>query len=280
MFEDFMGFIGSGFEGLIKFAQDVLTGQSTSINAIWDGVSNIGGGIIMTIATQILVICMLLELIQVAQRFDTVTFEKGTKIMTKFILAKLAIEQAPNLLRGIFETVNIIITNISSAGFSGATFHEAETIWSVILDNYNSLGFLEKIPAQLLMFVVGIVLLVCGIILVLTAYGRMFEILVYCFICPIPIAFLPIGNGDGSGFSSVTMGFFKYFAAACLQGVIMLGCIRIFHTINVASAVEVAGIGDGDYWSSVLTLLITSFALVAAVKQSGTFAKNALGISG
>lgn len=223
---------------------------------------------------------MLLELIQVAQRFDTITFEKGTKIMTKFILAKLAIDQAPNLLRGIFETVNIIITNISSAGFSSATFHEAETIWSVILDNYDSLGFLEKIPAQLLMFVVGIVLLVCGIILVLTAYGRMFEILVYCFICPIPIAFLPIGNGDGSGFSSVTMGFFKHFAAVCLQGVIMLGCIRIFHTINVASAVEVAGIGDGGYWSSVLTLIITSFALVAAVKQSGTFSKNALGIHG
>ena len=81
-----------------------------------------------------------------------------------------------------------------------------------------------------LTIVLFIVIWLCGLISTALAYGRVFELLVYLVIAPIPVAFLPLSGGN-EHYSRITINFFKNFIAVSLQGVLMFMMFIIYGAI-------------------------------------------------
>ena len=84
----------------------------------------------------------------------------------------------------------------------------------------------DSVWSALGLIVVALIVLlaikICGLLIQVIAYGRMFEICVYVVASPLPISFLPLGNGNGEGFNRITIKFLRSFAAVCFQGVLMI----------------------------------------------------------
>lgn len=121
---------------------------------------------------------------------------------------------------------------------------------------------------------------VCGLLIQVIAFGRMFELYVYLAVSPLPCAFFPMGDGSGGGISRVTMKFFKSFIAVCLQGVMIIICIRIFYMIvgSALTALIATAIGGADATTVVsdlcYTMLMAGIVLVMAVAKCGSWAKG------
>ena len=123
----------------------------------------------------------------------------------------------------------------------------------------------------------------CGLLVQVMAYGRMFEL--YCLLCisPLPCAFYPLGDGSGGGFSRITRKFLLNFVGVCLQGVMIIVCIKIFNIIMVSAVDNMSGgvgLGSGDAATNISNLcysmLLGGIVLVMSCAKSGQWAKSVL----
>jgi len=128
--------------------------------------------------------------------------------------------------------------------------------------------------------ILALAILAAGLFIQVVAFSRMFEIYVYIAVSPLPAAFFPLGNGDGTGFSRITARFIRGFAAVCLQGVIMILCLNIFGTIMATAVAGMTPPVGTDGVASVIGLatamLLGSIVLVMSVAKAGSWAKSIL----
>lgn len=121
---------------------------------------------------------------------------------------------------------------------------------------------------------------ICGLLIQVIAFGRMFELYVLLAVSPLPCAFFPLGDGSGGGMSRITQKFFKNFIAVCLQGVMIIVSIRIFYMIvgTALTALITAATAGSDPTTVVTdlcyTMLLAGIVLVMAVAKCGTWAKS------
>jgi hypothetical protein len=107
----------------------------------------------------------------------------------------------------------------------------------------------------------------------------MFELYVYLAVSSVPLAFFLLGNGDGTGFSRISMKFLRAFAAVCMQGVMMLICLRAFGIIMTEVIVSGAedALLDSNASAAVsqlaYTMLLGAIVLVMSVVKCGSWAK-------
>ena len=124
------------------------------------------------------------------------------------------------------------------------------------------------------------------------AFGRVFELLVYVAISPIPIAFLPLSGGN-ENYSRITINFLKNFIAVSLQGVLMylnliiygLICdsrvdifLKQFETeVNGFKQFQIPGGTEMSALTSILVeMAIYSIIMVLAMAKCGSWAKSAI----
>lgn len=264
------------FDSMVLQASDVLTGGIT--NSLWSSVVSLSSALV-PFCNIIIGICMLIELAQVASKVDLVKWEHGLKIGCKLALAKVCIEVAPTFLHACYNQASIFITYMAGSGSVVSLGGTVGTILDGYIDNISGLGNALGLLVSTLLLQMGIK--VCGIVVVVIAYGRMFEILVYLLVSPIPCAFFPMGNGNGDGISRITVKFFKSFIAVCLQGLMMFMCIRLFGLIigtaftdmvaaTVGSGVDASTMVSDLCWDMILFTII----LVMAVAKCGGWAKS------
>jgi len=289
------------FDKSIENATRILSGELTlnqSVDAIWSLVQNSIMPAFTGFAMTIIVICLLLELAQVTAKVDAMKFEVGIKLAVKLVLAKVAVENAPTVLLAMWRQAGVFVRAVrpASSKFGAGIYDSVAQYVDVIEGTTASIGLFGST------IVLALALAACGLIITAMAYGRFFEILVYLAVSPIPIAFLPLGTGDGSGFSRTTSRFLKSFAAVCLQGAMMLVCIYVFSLIlGTASQglelidVPVKPIGNpntnrGEWmeWreackavipiinSALFAMLSGSVVLVMSISKCGTWAKSIL----
>ena len=137
------------------------------------------------------------------------------KMGVKYALSVEFINIAPTFLRACYLQANSWLNSMGAASTSYTVGIEAYSKIGSLAENVTGLG-----NAFGLMGTAAIVLLaiqICGIMVQVIAYGRMFEICVYLVVSPLPCAFFPLGNGNGEGFSRITMRFLRSFAAVCLR---------------------------------------------------------------
>lgn len=262
------------FDTMANNACDKL--QNGVSDSLWNTVSHLTG-VFTPFCNIIIGICILLELANIASKVDLIKWEHGLKCGVKICLAKVCIEIAPTFLRACY---NQCVLFIGAMGLSSGTVSLSGTVTpqiSTALDEVTSLGGAIGLLCSTLILIMGIK--ICGLLVMVMTYGRIFEILVYLMVSPIPVAFACYNEGH-DGIARITMKFIKGFIAVCLSGVMMYMCICIFGTIvNTAFTTlvtESAGASTGSALVSDLCydMILFTIVLVMAVAKCGGWAKQ------
>jgi hypothetical protein len=262
-----------GFDSMLADASNVLTGGLGE----WSSVAALSSTL-RPFCYTIIGICLLIEIAQVASKVDIIKWEHGLKLCVKMVLAKVCIDIAPTFLKACYAQAQDWITGLSSGG--STLGNTTVTYLTPLVQNVS--GFGNILGMFLSTFIVLMAIKICGLMVQVIAYGRMFELYVYLVVSPLPCAFMPLGNGDGGGVSRITSKFFKSFIAVCLQGVMMIIVIRIFDVVmgNAILTTLGAAAGNADANAAITdliyTMLLGAIALVMAVVKSGSWAKGIL----
>lgn len=267
----------NGFDSMVIDSQRIL---STGNEAVWNNVLTLSD-VLKPFCYTVIGICLLIEIAQVAAKVDLLKWEHGLKLAVKMVLAKVCIDIAPVFLKACYQQAADWIQATATSGADvelGASLsHHMSTLFSGISGLGNVLGLFASTSILI------IAIKICGLLVQVIAYGRMFELYVYLAVSPLPCAFFPLGDGSGGGFNRLTGKYFKSFAAICLQGVMMILCIRIFNMIigdafNTLINQALASGGEKSIIVSDLcyTMLLGSVVLVMGITKCGSWAKNIL----
>jgi len=173
-------------------------------------------------------ICLLIELVQILTKVDVIKWEHGLKVCVKMALSVTFIHNAQYLLLAFYYQSVVWIDSISvptTFNIGDDASKDLELFIGAISGMWEILGLFMTC------LVLVLAIKACGIIVQVIAFMRMFEILIMIAVSPVPFAFFPLGNGDGSGFSRITAKFLRSFAGVCLQGVMMIVCLKVFDVV-------------------------------------------------
>ena len=267
----------NGFDSTVSSAQDVLTGGLFDTNAVWSSVLALSNAL-KPFCYVVIGICLLIEIAQVAAKVDIIKWEHGLKLCVKMVFAKLCIDIAPTFLRACYNQASLWISSAMSVGgytnLGSLMTTEVETQISSISGIWSVIGLLASC------LLLSMAVKICGLLIQVIAFGRMFELYVLLAVSPLPCAFFPLGDGSGGGMSRITQKFFKNFIAVCLQGVMIIISIRIFYMIvgtALTSLITSASVGSDP--TTVVTdlcyvMLLAGIVLVMAVAKCGSWAKS------
>lgn len=267
----------NGFDSTVSSAQDVLTGGLFDTNAVWSSVLALSNAL-KPFCYVVIGICLLIEIAQVAAKVDIIKWEHGLKLCVKMVFAKLCIDIAPTFLRACYNQASLWISSAMSVGgytnLGSLMTTEVETQISSISGIWSVIGLLASC------LLLSMAIKICGLLIQVIAFGRMFELYVLLAVSPLPCAFFPLGDGSGGGMSRITQKFFKNFIAVCLQGVMIIISIRIFYMIvGTALTSLITSASGGSDPTTVVTdlcyvMLLAGIVLVMAVAKCGSWAKS------
>lgn len=267
----------NGFDSTVSSAQDVLTGGLFDTNAVWSSVLALSNAL-KPFCYVVIGICLLIEIAQVAAKVDIIKWEHGLKLCVKMVFAKLCIDVAPTFLRACYNQASLWISSAMSVGgytnLGSLMTTEVETQISSISGIWSVIGLLASC------LLLSMAIKICGLLIQVIAFGRMFELYVLLAVSPLPCAFFPLGDGSGGGMSRITQKFFKNFIAVCLQGVMIIISIRIFYMIvgTALTSLITSASGRSDPTTVVTDLcyvmLLAGIVLVMAVAKCGSWAKS------
>lgn len=267
----------NGFDSTVSSAQDVLTGGLFDTNAVWSSVLALSNAL-KPFCYVVIGICLLIEIAQVAAKVDIIKWEHGLKLCVKMVFAKLCIDIAPTFLRACYNQASLWISSAMSVGgytnLGSLMTTEVETQISSISGIWSVIGLLASC------LLLSMAVKICGLLIQVIAFGRMFELYVLLAVSPLPCAFFPLGDGSGGGMSRITQKFFKNFIAVCLQGVMIIISVRIFYMIvGTALTSLITSASGGSDPTTVVTdlcyvMLLAGIVLVMAVAKCGSWAKS------
>lgn len=266
--------MSSGSGGLIEWSA-----ANTTVNKV----SDILRGFCLPIAG----ICLLIELAQVASKVDVIKWEHGLKVAVKMALTVVFINHVPILLQALYYKASEWIASVealgnSNAGVGASVSADLADVVNAVTGTFGPIGLF---PAAL---IIWLIIKGCAILVTVIAYVRLFEILVYIAISPLPCAFFPLGNGDGSGFSRITAKFLRSFAGVCLHGVMIIICLLIFNSFigdgmtnkiveQISAAGTLSNLSIGDAFKLIYELcfmvVVAALLLLMTVTKCGGWAK-------
>lgn len=187
------------------------------------------------------------------------SYEQVFKLFFKFILAKVIVQNAKGLMAILFNGFNAVAASLGEANYGFLSSFDTDALISQPADGgFLNLNYLVKYIETLPTFL--ILLGACWVIN-LILIGRLFEIIVYTVISPIPLA-----TFAGEGWHDSAKAFVKSYAAVCLQGLVV---IVMFYAFS-----QVADLLGG---TDSMGITITALALALGVAKSGQWARQAVG---
>ena len=187
------------------------------------------------------------------------SYEQVFKLFFKFILAKVIIQNAKGIMGIIYNGFNAVAASLGEQNYGFLSAFGTDALVVKPTDagflNLNYLvKYLEAMPSYL------ILMAACWVIN-LILIGRLFEIIVYTVISPIPLA-----TFAGEGWHDIAKAFIKSYAAVCLQGIVV---VVMFYAFS-----QVAELLGG---TSTIGITITALSLALGVAKSGQWARQAVG---
>lgn len=223
------------------------------------------------VAITLCLLFFLMDFFRKTMDLQWVKWENVLMLFIKLVLAKVCIENTELICNTIFNGFSSLVSGVSTPGDfipktwdkeMGGFFMLSETDMENI-NNGSSIAFFDMTPT-LLMVKIDLMAILQEIILficIAIVFGRMFELIVYTIIAPIPIA-----TFASDGLSDIGKGFLKSYAAVCLQAVVLVIMFDAFLVINTYL----------DSGNAIMGLL-KIFALALCVMQSGAWAKRICG---
>lgn len=227
----------------------------SSITVIDTAMTAVGG-----VALVLVSMFFAIQLCNDAMLLKIQSYEQVFKLFFKFILAKVIVQNARGIMGILFNGFNSIAETLGETNYGFLSSFNTDAIIAQPADagflklNY-LMKYLEAMPTFLILmgacWVINLILI-----------GRLFEIIVYTVISPIPFA-----TFAGEGWHDSAKAFIKSYAAVCLQGLVVMVMFYAF-----AQVADLLGGTDS------MGITITALALALGVAKSGQWARQAVGV--
>ncbi|NBJ16994.1 MAG: hypothetical protein FNP40_15845 [Dehalobacter sp. 4CP] len=239
---------------------------------IWNVIVNIHGAL-QAVGMALLVLFFVIGVVKTCGSLAEVKKpEQALKLFIRFALAKAIVTYGLELMMSLFSIVQGIISAImSSAGFG--TVNQS-VMPDTIVQAVENCGFLESIPLWAVTLLGGLFITVLSFIMIMTVYGRFFKLYLYTAIAPVPLA-----SFAGEPSQSIGVSFLKSYAAACLEGaIIVLACIIFSVFAASPPVVDTSASAVTMVWSYVGELIFNMLVLVGAVKMADRVVREMMGL--
>lgn len=239
---------------------------------IWNIIVKIHGAL-QAIGLSLLVLFFLWGMIRTCTNWQDVKRpEHAFKLFLRFIIARGLVMYGMELMTGIFEIVQGVISTITrTVGLGNA---QSTVIPQEIIDAVNNTGFLESIPLWAVTLLGSIFITILSFIMILTVYGRFFKIYMYTAISPIPLA-----AAAGESTQNTAFTFIKSYAGVCLEGaIILLSCVIFSAFASSAPAIDTSASAVSMIWSYIGELIFNMLVLVGTIKMSDRIVKEMMGL--
>ena len=239
---------------------------------IWNIIVKIHGAL-QAIGLSLLVLFFLWGLIRTCTNWQDIKRpEHAFKLFLRFIIARGLVMYGMELMTGIFEIVQGVISTITKTVGLGTA--ESTVIPQEIIDAVNNTGFLESIPLWAVTLLGSIFITILSFIMILTVYGRFFKIYMYTAISPIPLA-----AAAGESTQNTAFTFIKSYAGVCLEGaIILLSCVIFSAFATSAPAIDTSASAVSMIWSYIGELIFNMLVLVGTIKMSDKIVKEMMGL--
>ena len=240
--------------------------------AIWDVIVKIHGAL-LAIGLSLLVLFFLWGMIRTCTSWQDVKRpEQAFKLFLRFIIARGLVMYGMDLMTGIFDIVQGIISSITRTVGIGSA--DTTMIPQEIIDAVNNTGFLESIPLWAVTLLGSVFITILSFIMILTVYGRFFKIYMYTAISPIPLS-----TAAGESTQSTAFTFLKSYAGVCLEGaIILLGCVIFSEFASSPPAVNTSVSAVSMLWSYIGELVFNMLVLVGTIKMADRIVKEMMGL--
>ena len=239
---------------------------------IWNIIVKIHGAL-QAIGLSLLVLFFLWGLIRTCTNWQDIKRpEHAFKLFLRFIIARGLVMYGMELMTGIFEIVQGVVSTITRTVGLGTA--ESTVIPQEIIDAVNNTGFLESIPLWAVTLLGSIFITILSFIMILTVYGRFFKIYMYTAISPIPLA-----AAAGESTQNTAFTFIKSYAGVCLEGaIILLSCVIFSAFASSAPAIDTSASAVSMIWSYIGELIFNMLVLVGTIKMSDRIVKEMMGL--
>lgn len=239
---------------------------------IWNIIVKIHGAL-QAIGLSLLVLFFLWGLIRTCTNWQDIKRpEHAFKLFLRFIIARGLVMYGMELMIGIFEIVQGVISTITQTVGLGTA--ESTVVPQEIIDAVNNTGFLESIPLWAVTLLGSIFITILSFIMILTVYGRFFKIYMYTAISPIPLA-----AAAGESTQNTAFTFIKSYAGVCLEGaIILLSCVIFSAFASSAPAIDTSASAVSMIWSYIGELIFNMLVLVGTIKMSDRIVKEMMGL--
>ena len=239
---------------------------------IWNIIVKIHGAL-QAIGLSLLVLFFLWGLIRTCTNWQDIKRpEHAFKLFLRFIIARGLVMYGMELMTGIFEIVQGVVSTITHTVGLGTA--ESTVIPQEIIDAVNNTGFLESIPLWAVTLLGSIFITILSFIMILTVYGRFFKIYMYTAISPIPLA-----AAAGESTQNTAFTFIKSYAGVCLEGaIILLSCVIFSAFASSAPALDTSASAVSMIWSYIGELIFNMLVLVGTIKMSDKIVKEMMGL--
>lgn len=239
---------------------------------IWNIIVKIHGAL-QAIGLSLLVLFFLWGLIRACTNWQDIKRpEHAFKLFLRFIIARGLVMYGMELMTGIFEIVQGVVSTITHTVGLGTA--ESTVIPQEIIDAVNNTGFLESIPLWAVTLLGSIFITILSFIMILTVYGRFFKIYMYTAISPIPLA-----AAAGESTQNTAFTFIKSYAGVCLEGaIILLSCVIFSAFASSAPAIDTSASAVSMIWSYIGELIFNMLVLVGTIKMSDRIVKEMMGL--
>lgn len=253
---------------------------ATSVNSIMDTVIGVISGTAMTLC----VLFFLMEFAKKSMDLQWVKWENVFLFLLKLIFAKVVVENSREIMEFIFDaftgltsTIQAKLVDTLGNGFLPTGEDDIVglflTTQEITLFDGNGIGdsgvwfgldrLMKEIELMPSIFIAKGILVVTAIMI----FARMFEIMVYTMVSPIPLS--TFANDEHR---QIGIGFVKSYAAVCLQGLMI---IVMFYTFSVMG--DFIDSLDGTWLSGSFGILIRTLVLGLGIFKSGSWAKKLCG---
>ncbi len=269
----------------------------------WDNIiqaaNTISKNTIYPIGVTIIGICIMIDLIQVASKFENVKWETLVMVCAKAAIAKVCLDVMPTFLEACYKQSTALMKNLATQTFG---------LSSTKVDISNSQKLVEEalkgqtgmwaiLGVFLVAFILVVIILLSVVIVNIVVLARMYELIANIMVAPLPCAFAIAGSGSGGiEISRTTSNFLKNFAAICIQGVIMIIVINLCAAMGAAimspsastgkmfdfiipSVGEAADGGPLSIMKTLVGMMLCSLTLVVTMLKSNSWAKSMVGAS-
>ena len=214
--------------------------------------------VVLPVAYAILAYMMVVELYTLFTKTEGMSgasaLQMPLKIVIKIVIFKVLIDRAHDLLEAIFLLVMKIQNEIF--GYTIAYSVSTESI-NNFHDEVAKMSFVQRLFMVQEVRIYTLLSSLAIVVATVVAIARVFEIYIYVFLSPIPLATLA-----GGEMSQIGKSFLKGFTAVCVQGVIIAIIIFLY-----SQFIKVFVLGDTlkeQFWKSMAAVSTLIFCLFSS----------------